>query len=273
MRPVLSPWLLTAPPYLLLAEQVLGGGVVGLLMPRQLHLGGWDVHLVAAQDGVGILLGPEVVVRRGAVLGLTGLDPAHLDGVDQLGDLWGREEVKARSQRPQLAWGGEEEWDERVEMKAPSTALQPWEPGGAAQDRRSRPRVYTWTQTAAAGAVVGAGGPRRGREGLLDRRMATVTGLQRCRLRGGSRRKQSSALRSRPARGSIRPLTFSFSMREGMKLRLSAGRFVTGWIMTSWVKKSTAGWGDTDPWRGGSRAPPARPAATRHWAQARGVGP
>lgn len=40
-------------------------------------------------------------------------------------------------------------------------------------------------------------------------------------------------------------LTFSFSMRDGMKLRLSAGRLVTGWIMTSWVKKSMAGCGDT----------------------------
>lgn len=38
--------------------------------------------------------------------------------------------------------------------------------------------------------------------------------------------------------------TFSFSTRDGMKLRLSAGRLVTGWIMRSPLKKSTAGWGD-----------------------------
>lgn len=56
------------------------------------------------------------------------------------------------------------------------------------------------------------------------------------------------------------PLTFSFSMREGMKLRLSAGRFVTGWIMTSWVKKSTAGWGETDLC--GSCSAPAHPGAS-----------
>lgn len=35
--------------------------------------------------------------------------------------------------------------------------------------------------------------------------------------------------------------TFSFSIRDGMKLRLSAGRLVTGWIMMSPLKKSTAG--------------------------------
>lgn len=29
-----------------------------------------------------------------------------------------------------------------------------------------------------------------------------------------------------------------------MKLRLSAGRLVTGWIMRSPLKKSTAGWGN-----------------------------
>lgn len=38
--------------------------------------------------------------------------------------------------------------------------------------------------------------------------------------------------------------TFSFSTRDGMKLRLSAGRLVTGWIMMSPLKKSTAGYGD-----------------------------
>lgn len=38
--------------------------------------------------------------------------------------------------------------------------------------------------------------------------------------------------------------TFSFSTRDGMKLRLSAGRLVTGWIMMSLLKKSTAGYGD-----------------------------
>lgn len=36
--------------------------------------------------------------------------------------------------------------------------------------------------------------------------------------------------------------TFSFSIRDGMKLRLSAGRLVTGWIMMSPLKKSTDGW-------------------------------
>lgn len=36
-------------------------------------------------------------------------------------------------------------------------------------------------------------------------------------------------------------ITFSFSIRDGMKLLLSAGRLVTGWIMVSWVKKSTDG--------------------------------
>lgn len=38
--------------------------------------------------------------------------------------------------------------------------------------------------------------------------------------------------------------TFSFSTRDGMKLRLSAGRLVTGWIMMSPLKKSTAGYGN-----------------------------
>lgn len=37
--------------------------------------------------------------------------------------------------------------------------------------------------------------------------------------------------------------TFSFSTRDGMKLRLSAGRLVTGWIIRSPLKKSTAGCG------------------------------
>lgn len=107
----------------------------------------------------------------------------------------------------------------------------------------------------------GVGGPRWGQE--------------------GSRSHQSSALRS--AWGLRRqaelgfafpevpsgPLTFSFSMREGMKLRLSAGRFVTGWIMTSWVKKSTAGWGDTDPGGNGCWAGPARPGASQSSEEAR----
>lgn len=37
-------------------------------------------------------------------------------------------------------------------------------------------------------------------------------------------------------------LAFSFSMRDGMKLRLSSGLLVTGWIITSLEKKSIAGW-------------------------------
>lgn len=54
---------------------------------------------------------------------------------------------------------------------------------------------------------------------------------------------------SRGRRGWIQPIlmactmreTFSFSTRDGMKLRLSAGRLVTGWIIRSPLKKSTAG--------------------------------
>lgn len=56
-------------------------------MSRQWNLGSGDVHFVPAQDGVGILLSPQVIKSGNILLGLPGLDPAHLDGVDQLGDL------------------------------------------------------------------------------------------------------------------------------------------------------------------------------------------
>jgi len=40
--------------------------------------------------------------------------------------------------------------------------------------------------------------------------------------------------------------TFCFSHREGTKLRLCSGSFVTGWIIVSLVKKSTHGWKNTN---------------------------
>lgn len=142
------------------------------------------------------------------------------------------------------------------------TALKPWEPGGAAQDRR------TWhgftsghellQQEQSWGWMSHGRDCRTGEQPQASSFSAAVCG-------GGFSRRQSSALRSQLAQGAIRPLTFSFSMREGMKLRLSAGRFVTGWIMTSWVKKSTAGCGDTDP------SHPARPGATQRSEQAQRV--
>lgn len=53
--------------------------------------------------------------------------------------------------------------------------------------------------------------------------------------------KSSHDRRGSAAAAVRRHLTFSFSIRDGMKLFLSAGRLVTGWIMVSWVKKSTDG--------------------------------
>lgn len=58
-------------------------------MARQLDLGCRNMHLVSAQDAVGVLLGPQVIELQAALLGLPGLDPTHLDGVDQLGHLQG----------------------------------------------------------------------------------------------------------------------------------------------------------------------------------------
>lgn len=60
-------------------------------MPRKSHLGRWDVHFVASQDAVGVLLGPQVVVLRGGFLGSAWLDPTHLNGMNQLPDLIERE--------------------------------------------------------------------------------------------------------------------------------------------------------------------------------------
>lgn len=56
-------------------------------MPRKSHFGRWDVHFVASQDAVGVLLGPQVVVLRGGFLGSARLDPTHLNGMNQLPDL------------------------------------------------------------------------------------------------------------------------------------------------------------------------------------------
>lgn len=57
-------------------------------MPWQREPGGRDVHLMPSQDGVGILLGPKVIEGGRCVLfGLAWPDPAHLDGVNQFGDL------------------------------------------------------------------------------------------------------------------------------------------------------------------------------------------
>lgn len=59
-------------------------------MSGQRHLGGGQVHLVPGQDGR-IISGPQVVILSVLVpfrvLDPSGLDPAHLDGMDQLRDL------------------------------------------------------------------------------------------------------------------------------------------------------------------------------------------
>lgn len=71
--------------YLLLREEVLWWGVVGLMVSRQGHLGGGQVHLVSGQNGR-VVSSPQVVVALGGgagVLHLTGLDPAHLDSMHQ----------------------------------------------------------------------------------------------------------------------------------------------------------------------------------------------
>lgn len=73
--------------HLLLRQQVLGRRVVGLVVTRQRGFGRRQVHAVFGQDG-GILPGPQVVVAPPAErLRPPGLNPAHLDGVHQSGDL------------------------------------------------------------------------------------------------------------------------------------------------------------------------------------------
>lgn len=73
--------------HLLLAGQVLRRWVVGLGVARQGQLGSRHVHLVTSQHSVGVLLGPQVIEGRGGVPGPARLDPAHLDGMHQAGDL------------------------------------------------------------------------------------------------------------------------------------------------------------------------------------------
>lgn len=103
------------------------------------------------------------------------------------------------------------------------TGPQPWDPGGAVQERRTQ----TWSSHRGGRITAGPGGEEE--SGPVSPELCPSRGS------GGSR----AGLRA--------PLTFSFSMREGMKLLLSAGRLVTGWIITSCVKKSTAGWGGRRP--------------------------
>lgn len=77
--------------HLFLRQQVFWRRVIRLLVTRKLYLGCWDVHFVASQDAVGILLGPQVVVLRGGFLGSAWLDPTHFYGMDQLPDLTERD--------------------------------------------------------------------------------------------------------------------------------------------------------------------------------------
>lgn len=56
-------------------------------MAWQSHLRSRDVHFVASQDGIGVLLCPEVVVLRCGLLRPAWLNPAHLNGMNQLANL------------------------------------------------------------------------------------------------------------------------------------------------------------------------------------------
>ncbi len=77
--------------HLFLRQQVFRRRVIRLLVTRKLHLGSWDVHFVASQDAVGVLLGPQVVVLWGGFFGSALLDPTHFYGMDQLPDLTERD--------------------------------------------------------------------------------------------------------------------------------------------------------------------------------------
>lgn len=77
--------------HLFLWHQVFWRRVVWLFVTRKLQLGCWDVHFVASQDAVGVLLCPQVIVLWGGFLGSAWLDPTHFDGMDQLPDLTDRD--------------------------------------------------------------------------------------------------------------------------------------------------------------------------------------
>lgn len=71
-------------------------------MSRQLQLGRWDVHLVASQNAVGVFFGPEVVILRRGFLGSAGLNPAHFNGMNQLPNLKAERRIQWRDRNTSL---------------------------------------------------------------------------------------------------------------------------------------------------------------------------
>jgi len=139
-------------------------------------------------------MGPEVVVGRRVVLGLPGLDPAHLDGMDQLGDLWGRARSSPGATGPHRLGEEEEVWGVRMEP----TAAKPSSVAPRARGLRSVGRRGTGLDMKrGSGNGRGSGWATAGTRGAAGQE----TSPQRCHLCGGSSRTQGLALRSQLSPG------------------------------------------------------------------------